>query len=717
MAPTAARCRPGRTHRRLTLLAACLLSLAGRLGAPIHAHAAAAVEPPKPGSDSAVAPPPQVTRDGLPALFDPDRHLRVADVRPGMTGYGLTVFRGTAIERFEVEVIDVLRNFAPGADAVLIMAKGDFLRHSGSIAGMSGSPIYLRCDDGKDRLIGALAFGWRLAKDPVAGVQPIEYMLDVADPQRPRPPAFTPRLPPDAGAAPAARAHGAGAPLWRYQDHLPPPTLPGREKLQWYLRRHGIAAPALSGLDVARGPLTPLGLSVVASGLRTGLLEPDGTGPARTADLLRPLLKLAGVRDLRVSAAARPPADASDGKIEPGSALVIPLLTGDMELAAVGTCTEVLGERVFGFGHPFNGEGGVELPMAAGYIAGVITNLESSFKIGAATAPLGVVRADTVVGVGGTFGGSVPTIPITVDVTYADGSQRETLRFSAAHHPNFIPLFSMLTTLAALQLQHAPPVDHALAYRVEARYADGRTLVLANRLAGSEIVELVGGIALPLHALADSPFGRMFPVSVHTTLEVIPGRFAAELTAARVVPPRLRPGGEARIVLTLLRPDGRTESRSFPWRLPADIEPGTYELTVSDHQTFLAQELEEQPARFFARTQAEQLDVLSRVASVQAGRAYLRLKRGPDGLAVGPASLPRLPATLGRMITAGAGQSGLPAAPTARSDTATFALDMLLTGAQTLQVVVEAEPGRKPRAIRPPSSAPPAVSPTPPPSR
>ena len=63
------------------------------------------------------------------------------------------------------------------------------------------------------------------------------------------------------------------------------------------------------------------------------------------------------------------PAGKSSGehpKMEPGSALCVPLLTGDVEMTAVGTCTEVLGDRCFGFGHPFNNEGPVALPLGTG---------------------------------------------------------------------------------------------------------------------------------------------------------------------------------------------------------------------------------------------------------------------------------------------------------------------------------------------------------------
>jgi hypothetical protein len=110
-------------------------------------------------------------------LFDPTRHMRVSEVREGMTGYGLSVFRGTKIERFDVKVISILRNFNPKYDVILVECKGANLEHTGPIAGMSGSPIYLKDDRGRERMVGAFAYGWPMMKDPVGGVQPIEYML------------------------------------------------------------------------------------------------------------------------------------------------------------------------------------------------------------------------------------------------------------------------------------------------------------------------------------------------------------------------------------------------------------------------------------------------------------------------------------------------------------------------------------------------------------
>src|SRR5262245_59936079 len=90
-----------------------------------------------------------------PALAAPPDFIPVADVKAGMTGYGLTVFEGTRPERFPVRVIGVLHNFLPKQDVVLIRSEDPRLKHSGIVAGMSGSPIYVDTPAGP-RLVGAL---------------------------------------------------------------------------------------------------------------------------------------------------------------------------------------------------------------------------------------------------------------------------------------------------------------------------------------------------------------------------------------------------------------------------------------------------------------------------------------------------------------------------------------------------------------------------------
>ena len=102
--------------------------------------------------------------------------ISVDELRPGMEGYGLTVFEGTEPERFPVRLVAVLHNFLPKEDVILVKSDDPRLVHSGIAQGMSGSPVYF---DG--RLAGALSYGWGFAKDPIAGVTPIANMVRELD--------------------------------------------------------------------------------------------------------------------------------------------------------------------------------------------------------------------------------------------------------------------------------------------------------------------------------------------------------------------------------------------------------------------------------------------------------------------------------------------------------------------------------------------------------
>src|SRR3990172_2265000 len=118
---------------------------------------------------------------GLALAFGPSalfalETLSVDQIRPGMVGEGRTVFAGEKIESFKVTILGVLRNFGPNQNMILAELEGGPLAHTGIIAGMSGSPVYV---DGK--LIGAIAYAFPFAKDPIAGITPFQEMVDATD--------------------------------------------------------------------------------------------------------------------------------------------------------------------------------------------------------------------------------------------------------------------------------------------------------------------------------------------------------------------------------------------------------------------------------------------------------------------------------------------------------------------------------------------------------
>lgn len=113
----------------------------------------------------------------------------LSEIRPGLKGVGRTVFEGFKVEEFQVEILGVLKNaIAPKRSVILARLSGGPLEKAGVIAGMSGSPVYV---DGK--LVGAVSLSFPFAKEPLAGITPIEEMLQVV-PEGKSPPASPPAM-------------------------------------------------------------------------------------------------------------------------------------------------------------------------------------------------------------------------------------------------------------------------------------------------------------------------------------------------------------------------------------------------------------------------------------------------------------------------------------------------------------------------------------------
>ncbi|MEO6907963.1 MAG: SpoIVB peptidase S55 domain-containing protein, partial [Abditibacteriaceae bacterium] len=124
---------------------------------------------------------PNSAQEIIKNLLASGRIIRSSDVKRGMRGYGLSVFQGTTIEKFPVEILGVLQKVQGGGDIVLIKVLGGTVvkRNSGIVAGMSGSPVYIN-----GKMLGAIALGWGFPKEPIGGVTPITEMLQTSLPQK-----------------------------------------------------------------------------------------------------------------------------------------------------------------------------------------------------------------------------------------------------------------------------------------------------------------------------------------------------------------------------------------------------------------------------------------------------------------------------------------------------------------------------------------------------
>ena len=260
-------------------------------------------------------------------------------VRPGMKGYGLTVKQGTKIERFEVEVIDIIRNHLVKQDVILVRCLGEAFADHQIAQGMSGSPIYF---DGK--LAGALAYTWSQAKHPIGGVTPIEIMLAEGDRKlEGRAPGMLPRT--------------------RLRRGDPKPIASSTE-----LRPIGtpitVAGFSAASRQALAAEFAPQGFTVCGGGAAAG-------GPMKGAQWVN-----------------------LDAPMEPGGSIVVDLLRGDYSASALGTCTHVDGKKVYGFGHEFNLLGETLLPMSVGYVYTILASRDISFKLGSSIRQVGALVQD-----------------------------------------------------------------------------------------------------------------------------------------------------------------------------------------------------------------------------------------------------------------------------------------------------------------------------------
>src|SRR5438067_7795103 len=88
-----------------------------------------------------------------------------------------TVFQGMTAEPVPIEIVGIWKNYLGPRQDVIVGKMGGKARETFVAAGMSGSPVYV---DGK--LIGALSlrFG-QFTNDPICGITPIEYMLEIPE--------------------------------------------------------------------------------------------------------------------------------------------------------------------------------------------------------------------------------------------------------------------------------------------------------------------------------------------------------------------------------------------------------------------------------------------------------------------------------------------------------------------------------------------------------
>jgi hypothetical protein len=324
------------------------------------------------------------------------------EIKEGMKGYGLTVFKGTQPERFDVEVIGVLHHFRPGQELIVIKTPNPRLDVVKTVRGMSGSPIYL---DG--RLAGAYAYSLSAFEiEPVAGVTPIDLML--TEMRRPIPPGFWPidnrAGPLPIGKAPARVPRPAHASLTTFEG--PPGTYDLQEHARQLAERVGASSEAPGGMRFATTPLMMAGVSDHAALALRKLFEPLGLEPLQGG-----------------GGSANDPG--APQHFVNGGGLGVELARGDVSVMGLGTATYADDAgKVAGFGHPMLNGGDEALPTCIGRVLWIDASAQASHKVGECARPLGTLVQDRQTAIILDERITAPVVPVDVDIAGVTGAPR-----------------------------------------------------------------------------------------------------------------------------------------------------------------------------------------------------------------------------------------------------------------------------------------------------
>lgn len=538
----------------------------------------------------------------LESAWDPALYIDINEISPGMRAYCLTCYDGTDVEQFDLDVVSVMRNYAPGHDAILVKGTDERFLHTGPVAGCSGSPVFV-----EGRMAGALAFAWPLSTDPLYGVTPIREMLGIGTRHAAgssasgRHVVSSDSLPWDFR-EPIDLSRFAEASAWTRRCASLAPTFGHRTLVP--LMVSGIGAQAVAGMQDS---LTPLGLEAVAYG---------GRAPLNTA-----------------------------GRLTPGGTLVVPLVRGDIELAAFGTVTEVRGNKVFGFGHYFMGLGAVDFPMATGYVHTVVSNLQQSFKLASTLAVVGALRFDEPTGIVGHLGETARTLPLLLTVRHINSVESRHFQCQVAYHKLLTPLLLKATIEGAVQSLGGFPPEHTVLYEGAIRLQGGRHLRFANVSTNNGLREFLGEGLGSIMLLMNNPFGEVLIEEVELSVEVVAQTRVARISSLSVSDLTVRPGETIRVGVVVESYQARKEAHTFEVTVPKDLADGEYELTVCGPYDY-AQHLRRVAShRMLALNLPSLVDALEYVLSLRRDRLFCLFELPANGVTVERTELPDLPAT------------------------------------------------------------------------
>ena len=574
--------------------------------------------------------------------FDETKYITIDQIRPGMEAYCLTCYKGTEIEKFGLEVLDVVRDISPGKDAILVRGTDERFIHTGPVGGCSGSPVYI---DG--RLAGAMSFGWIYSKDPLYGVTPIEEMLQVGKA------GYS-----EQDAQQKGFAFDYSAPLDFAEIDRQIRNVPLAGKKNYLNGAIALPCPLVtSGLPAGvceqlNAEVEPFGFMVVS-----------GIGGGADAD------------------------QAEDVRLAPGASLAVPLVTGDITLAIIGTVTEVIDDKVYGFGHSLLGHGAVDLPMATGKVHTVVSSIVRSFKYASVLETVGALTTDESAAVIGQLGAEARMIPLTIKVDRYNDTEKRLYNCRVVDNRLFTPvMLRAAVSGAALMLGDLPP-DHTIEYKVAIDIEGAEPVTFENVSTSLDVREMITESISSVALIMNNPYKKVGIKSIDFDINILPKNIVSHIWSVDLFDSKVKAGQTIDISIITESVLAGKKKYQYSLKIPDDLKPGKYELIISGGYGYLEFLRKAAHYKFVYHSLATLVEAMNNLLRISRDNLYCILVLPSSGVAVAKAQLPDLPPT--KALVLGDAKRTLKTRPYSHWLEKSIQTNTIIIDKQTMHITVE----------------------------
>jgi hypothetical protein len=564
-----------------------------------------------------------------------ERFFPLDQVRPGLHGVGKTVFEGDKVEEFGVEILGVLPG-RPGPKQSVIIARltGPHVDRTRIFAGMSGSPVYI-----EGRLLGAIAYAFPFATEPIAGITPIQDMMDALEATAP--------TPPSSGTARASAAFVESARDGSFWSRLLRSLLPVEE----------ISIEPGAHMPASLRPLFGQLLVPIATPLSISGLSPEAF------ERISPELHRLGffpVVGISAGAAITPLVPATAETLTPGKTVSVQLMRGDLSIEAIGTVTLREDKKIYAFGHRLFNLGGVEMPLSEASTIAVVPSLMNSFKLGVTEKLVGTLRQDRSAGVLGVLGEAPRMLPLTIRQKKSRGGT-QIYRVEMIHNGVLTPLLVNLAVFSVVTGSERSFGDMTVRMRGAIKVRGHEDVLIEGRFSATNEApaQAALSVALPVSYLLNSGFDVTLE-GIQLELDALEQRRIGTLDRVWVNRTDVKRGETIELHIYARAEDGREVVERVPLEIPADAPLGKLSIVVGDGNAIQA--YDGRPAATSlgsVQSLAQLIRALNRLR--KGDRLYVKLVRSSPGAIVKNEELPALPpsvlATIGSERTAGGYQS------------------------------------------------------------